>query len=562
MNIAIITTFPTASWEIYSKKAMQSWGQFLPKEIPILAALDDDLVLPQLQKLLRQQDAISVGWSNEHKAFVERNKDKESQTDYRKQPVRFCHKVFAIKRAMDAILDEKKSSGNSARYLIWLDADVVINRPVTMEEIKECIPKEGDAVAYMGRKDWDHSECGWLAFDLEMNGQKLIEAWLSYYLNDSILQMEQWHDSWVFDQVSKLPKTNLTEGKPGMDIWPHSPMGKWSTHFKGPQAKAGLAQGQPRPTGNITIETKNAIPHEQIRDNIRINQMLISKWLKPCHANSEELVVVSGGPMLIAEDVREHVKAGLKVVAVKNALTPLKNAGIKPWMCILLDPREHVAGFVESPDPEVKWLVASQVNPEATKRLLESGCDVTGYHAAVGAGEENLTSKQDYAIIEGGSATATRGLFVLNHLGFKNFHLYGYDLCYPDKQDLDAKDKYGQPKYLEVSIGFTHPYCNMKRNYYTEPQLIAQFEELNEIVRSKRFNIKAYGQGVIPFLVKARETGELREREIKAKLKPQKLSSYKELWNRPKRTPLLTRLRGKLPLSRRKQMKNSNLLTA
>lgn len=572
MNIAIITTFPTASWEIYSKQAMTSWAANLPADIPVLVKLDDDLLGAQLDKTLRPIDQIAAGWMEDHKAFIERNRAKESPTDYRKQPIRFCHKVFAIKEAMESLPIQQKAGGKGARYLIWLDADVVLNRPITIDEIKACLPKDGDAVSYLGRKDWPHSECGWLAFDLEKGGIDVINFMYNAYVKDLIFTLEQWHDSWVFDRIfqekPELKRTNLTDGKPGMDIWPHSPMGKWSTHYKGPAAKADLMKAPNSPqratSGNIIIETKNALPHEEIREHIRINQMLIKQWVHPCHENKEELVVVSAGPLLIAEDVREEVKKGKKIVAVKNAIEPLKKAGITPWACILLDPRPHVADFVVNPDKDVIWFVASQVDPEVTKRLLEAGCNVWGYHAMVGADEEHLISKQENAIIIGGSATATRGLFLLSHMGFKSFDLYGYDLCYPDKQDLDARDKYNQPKYLEVSIGFTHPYCNLKRNFYTEPQLVAQFEELNEIIRSKRFNLKAYGQGIIPFLLKAKETGELREREIKAKLKTQKLSSYSELLgcSSRKKTRLSTKLHKRLWPSLLKQRKSSNSLRA
>ncbi len=538
MSIAVTTTFPNNSFEIYGKRMLESYAKYWPAEIPMLASLDDNLLLDQCRKILRTQDAIAIGREKDHQDFIDRNVGKDHPTDYRKQAVRFCHKVFALKRALDAIMSAKAANEGGARYLIWMDADVVTNRPVTLDEVKACLPNEGDAVAYLGRKDWDHSECGWLAFDLEKGGDNIINAVAEIYKTDTLFKSEQWHDSWIWDRAIKMAKaTNLTADKPGMDIWPHSPMGKWSTHFKGPAAKADLAQSnlhqqpKPRPGSNIVIQTQNSIPSEEIKNNIRSNQILIKNWLRPCGETDEELVIVSAGPLLIAEDVREEVEAGRKIVAVKHALKPLKEAGIKPWACILLDPRDHVANFVENPDTEVLWFVASQVNPEVTRRLLEAGCEVWGYHAAVGAGEEELTKHQEYSIICGGSATATRGLYMLGHLGFSNFRLYGYDLCYADRPaDLKEKDKYGQNKYLDISIGYSHPYYNMKRMFWTEPQLIAQFEEINDMVKSNRFRLKAYGSGMIPYFLKCKETGELREREIKTKLESKKLSHYQHLF--------------------------------
>lgn len=563
MSIAVITTFPNNCFDVYGKQMIQSFVEFWPNEIPLLINLDDNLLHDQVKQMLRPQDQVATGWENVHADFVNRNAAKESSTDYRKQAVRFCHKVFTIKKVLDA------ARSDALRYLVWMDADVITTRKVTLDEIRECLPKDGDAVSYLGRKDWEHSECGWLAFDLQNGGEQIIDYMIGGYISDAVFNQEQWHDSWVFDQIFReqpqLKRTNLTADKPGMDIWPHSPMGKWSTHYKGPMAKQQLAMDQqkpaPKPGSNIVIQTKNSLPNEVLQENIRTNQMLIGNWIRPCAQTDEELVVVSAGPLLVAEDVREEVKAGRKIVAVKHALDPLKKAGIKPWACILLDPREHVAGFVTNPDKDVLWFVASQVNPEVTKRLLEAGCTVWGYHASVGAKEEHLTSKQDYAIVHGGSATATRGLYVLGHLGFHNFRLYGYDLSYPDKpQDKNALDHYGQPKYLEVSIGYSHPYCNVKRCFWIEPQLLAQFEEINDIAKTNRFRLKAFGQGIIPFFLKAKETGELRERERNAKLESQKLSSYEKLfgWSSQKKTPLLTRLLRLLPPSLRRQTKSAS----
>lgn len=568
MNIAVITTFPSNMYSVYAEKMLSSFAQFWPAEIPLLVQLDDDRLVNEVKSKIRPQDAISWGWSPEHAAFVERNKDKDDPQDYRKQATRFCHKVFAIYRAYQAAKQARDNNEPGApRYLIWLDADVITTRQVTMDDIQKCLPKEGDAVSYLGRKDWPHSECGWLVFDLENGGADIIEAMHKEYLSDNVFNLTEWHDSWIFDRIMDYNKTvlhkrkpeysynatNLTQDKPGMDIWQHSPMAEWSVHYKGPVAKSALvAENIPRqspqmmpqirnPHSNIQIQTKNAIPDEQIQSHIRENQELISNWIEQCTPNDEELVIVSAGPQMYPEDVLEDYRKGKKIVAVKHALGPLKQAGITPWATILLDPRPHVANFVEDADPDVLWIVASQVNPAVTKKLLERGCTVWGYHASVGAGEHELTNKQPGAVISGGSATATRGLFVLKQLGFRKFKLFGYDLCYPDKPDLNARDQYGQPKYLEMSVGWNNPLCSMKKCFWSEPQLIAQFEEINQLIQSGTFELKAVGDGLVPFVLKQKEIGDLRQAKLKGKIKPK---SYKRLlkWTQPKKTRFSIRL--------------------
>lgn len=532
---AVITTFPDDMFDVYAKKMLQSFSPNWPAEIPLLVALDDDLLLPSVQKFLRPQDAACVGWGKEHGEFVARNKGKDDPQNYRKMPVRFCHKVFTMARALDTAMQQKKAGEVSPRYLLWMDADVIINRPVGLRDIEECLPKEGDAAATLQRKDWPHSECGWMSFDLENGGDKIIVEMFKVYVNDTVLKQEQKHDSWIFDQVVKalgVKVTNLTPDVPGMDVWQLSPMGKWSRHYKGPMAKQELinlprpqvAQGQPQ---QVIIQTQNAIPHEEIRAHITENQKLIKNWVKPCIKHDEEVVIVSAGPLLIAENVREE--KGKRIVAVKHAIEPLKKAGIKPWACILLDPREHVSDFVKNPDTDIIWFVASQVEPEVTRSLLLAGCKVWGYHAAVGAGEQDLTAKESYAIISGGSATATRGMFLMSHLGFSRFRLYGYELSIPDKPDTNARDERGQPKYMELNVGFTDRNIVRKKHFWTEPQYVAQFEEMKGIIESEKFEIKAFGDGVVPFLVHSKEASDLRNRELAAKIMGDKTYSYEEL---------------------------------
>lgn len=523
MNYAVITTFPSNSWNVYAKAMVESFTRFWPEEFPLLIQLDDDSLVPELGKLIRSNDAIAVGWTKEHADFVTRNKDKDDKSDYRKQTTRFCHKVFALYRAYEAIKKQKADGGEAPRYLIWWDADVVTTQNVTIDDIKECLPKEGNAVSYMGRKDWPHSECGFMAFDIDNGGGEYLEVMHALYTSDQVLNLKETHDSWVFDHVRTSKDaptaTNLTDGKPGMDIWPHSPMGKWSKHYKGPVAKAQMSQHkQPNNGTNFVIQTKNAIPDEEIQSHIKENQYLIKNWVRECTKTDEQIVVVSAGPQMIAEDVLEDYHAGKKIVAVKHALGRLKDAGIRPWACILLDPRPHVYDFVQSPDTDVIWFVASQVNPKVTMKLLAAGCTVWGYHASVGAGEHELTKKQAESIIGGGSATATRGLFLLKHLGFNRIKLYGYDLCFPDKPDLNATDEIGQPKYLEMSLGWNNPLSNMKKCFWSEPQLVAQFEEINHLIQNNVFDFEAVGDGIVPFVIKAKKIGELRQDKLKDKI--------------------------------------------
>lgn len=543
LAVAVCTTFPDNCWQVYAKAMLESFVANWPKEIPILVQLDDDLLTDDVNKILRPADGLKAGWDKDHADFVARNKNKDDPQNYRRQAVRFCHKVFALKYSLDAVKRAKEGGAtDTPRYLIWLDADVLTTRKVTIEDIQKCLPKEGDAVSYLGRKDWPHSECGWLAFDLDNGGDDIINMVHASYVSDSIFNEEQWHDSWIFDKLLKLDKcTNLTPNAVGIEVWPQSPMAPWSKHYKGPIAKQELAKPKGDNMMPLKIQTKNSIPDQAIQQHILENQVQIKNWIRSCEKNDEEIVVVSAGPMLIAEDLREEQAKGRKIVAVKHALEPLKEAGIKPWACILLDPRDHMTKFVEKPDTDIIWLVASQVMPKAVKQLLDAGCNVWGYHASVGAGEDKYTSNQPDAIVHGGSATATRGLYVLEKLGFHRFRLYGYDLCFPDKPNLGEIDEMGQPKYFEISLDANMPNYKSKRAFWSKGELLAQYEEFKQTILTKDWEILAFGQGIAPYIANAKRVSDLREAAKKAKMPDQTPVSYEELLCN--KTPLWTRWR-------------------
>lgn len=566
MKIAVCTTFADEHFDQYAKQMLQSFVTHWPEQIPILVQTDTPKYAEEINKIIRPQDGLKSGWEPDHAAFVERNKGKDDPNNYRKQAVRFCHKVFALKYALKSVNEAKATGAQDVpRYLVWMDADVLTTRKVTIEELAKCMPKDGDAVAYLGRKDWDHSECGWLAFDLDNGGEQLIEAIYDYYRNDKALfALDQWHDSFVFDKVCHNPiihRTNLTPDATGMEVWPQSPMAPWSRHYKGPIAKQELV-AQPQESQNgmrqLKIVTTNSLPNENIQKNILENQAQIKNWINLCLPTEEEIVVASAGPLFLAEDLEEEVKAGRKIVAVKHALKRLQEANIKPWACILLDPRDHVYDFVDNPDKDILWFVASQVTPKAVKKLLDSGCEVWGYHASVGAGEAELINRQPGAVVSGGSATATRGLFVLDRLGFKKFRLYGYDLCFGNKPDLKAKDQYGQPKNFEIQMQYKLPYYGDSRWFWSEGQLLAQAEEFKQILGMGIWKIKVLGYGIAQFLYNIHRINDLRMRREVDTLRASSHGNYEDMLGCKKKARFSTRLPKTPQKTRRKRTKASS----
>lgn len=517
MKYIVITTFPNKDWYEYLHVTTMSWLNFFPQEVDILIKLfkDDhqEVVNKSIEGLVNnvqvkngRKVCIETGSTKEELDFYTRHQNYVNNGDYRTNYIDFSHKVFAL---YQAYLYAKL---NNVDYILWVDADILAKEEISFEDLEKWT--NGADIAYLGRKDWDHSECGFVAYKTKEAG-KFIERFHEVYVNDSVLNLEQYHDSYVFDRLREerqfdlISYNNLSEGIDGMDVFNVSPLGERLIHYKGPQGKKELAKkvgvirgvSQSVDVNDVKIQTKNCVDKDKIRDHIQRNMRIIKNWYSPCKKTDEKIIICSAGPSLDPMEVKPHYDAGVKVVAVKHAIKKLHDAGIIPWAVILLDPRSHVGDFIADIHKDTIVFVASMVDPDVSTRLVTSGYKVIGYHCAVGANEMDFLRNGDCLIV-GGSATATRGISVLEGLGFRNMELYGYDCCYHEKPDLKEKKENGTNKYEEITLEVeTYGEKKVKRTFWTEGQLLAQLQEFrNYYFVREGLNLNFHGDGMIPWV--------------------------------------------------------------
>lgn len=547
MKYLTITTFKNQDWYDYLNVGTMSYLQYFPAEVPLLIKLfkDDklDVVNTSLENLVKSikngkegRDVhIETGSTKEEVDFYTRHKDYKNDGNYRTEYKAFSHKIFAL---YQAYLYAKKEGID---YIIWLDADVVVKSEVAIANIEKW--HNGADIAYLGRKDWDHSECGLVIYKTETAGD-FIKDFHMMYVADDVLKLEQYHDSFVFDVLrkkhDKLVYENISKDVDGRDVFNISKLSEKLHHHKGPVEKQKLIErirkirnGEPLnnsvDVNDVIIKTKNCVDKEVIRANISKNIRLIRNWYAPCKKTDETIIICSAGPSLDPLEIRKYYQEGYKIVAVKHALKPLQKVGIIPWAVILLDPRGHVANFIDDIHPDSLVFVASMVDTEVTEKLMERKLKVIGYHVAVGAHEEDFLSNGDCLII-GGSATSTRGLSLLEGLGFKNIELFGYDCSYHEKPNLQEKKDNGIVKYEEVTLEVeTYGDKKIKRTFWTEGQFLAQLQEFrNYYFIRDCFNLNIHGDGMIPWVWrnKLHHKKYAEEMELKADAKAFVLEDY------------------------------------
>ncbi len=517
-RIAVVTTFPNDHFEVCAAEMLASFNEYWPKDIKIYIQLDEqpedsfnDLNNKIVSILDQDRCYIAGKFDDEQRIFIERWKD-HKPTSYLNSVVKFSHKVFAIEKCADAIKDD-------VDYLIWLDADVITKSAVDYEWLKTVLPDDDQVVSYLHRKGL-HSECGFVAYNMKAGGYDLLKEMKNEYLLDHVKEYKRGAtDCHVIDKCLEGKKfkdlcADYKVNVSDINVWPGSKLAERTVHRKGNRKHDAAENRGKQMSGsvdanNINIKTRNCLDHGKIKANVAANLGQIRAWATICRPSdrtygmadrNNEIVLCSAGPSLVnhIEEIKKLQNEGAKVVCVKHAIEVLKVHGIKPWAVVLLDPRGHVEEFIRTPDPEVVYFVASMCDPAVVKTLNDNKCVVIGYTAFVNAGETELMLPSDLPV-SGGSGTATRSIGIFSDmLGFKTFHLFGYDLCHQQKPDMKEKTVDGQDKYMELTLDTqSHKAKKVTRTFWTEGQLLAQSNELKTLYKDRKdLHITIYGDGL------------------------------------------------------------------
>ena len=156
-------------------------------------------------------------------------------TDFKRDACRFAFKVFAKTHFM---LNECDYD-----YVFWVDADAVFLKPITTAYIlNEVLPNEY-AISYLNRTN-QYSECGFVGYNLgNTHTVDFVKQLRRYYEEDTLFELDEWHDSYVWDQVRLKYLKNIPQYKLCPDgyvghVWSkHSKIKEYIGHMKGKAGK-------------------------------------------------------------------------------------------------------------------------------------------------------------------------------------------------------------------------------------------------------------------------------------------------------------------------------------
>ena len=263
IKYAVVTTFHEKGLKQYAQRMIDTFCQNWPKDIKLYVYAEK--CVPNIpdkdQVILRDSDSISEliafksRWKDIPKANGDvssdpvRSKRRDSGKGFKWDAVRFSHKVYAI---FDC------ARNTDADILLWMDADNICHSPISIERIQRLVPEQFD-ICYLGRQG-KFSECGLYSLNLRRkNTRKFLDEFQRVYddADNGIFLMDEWHDSFVFDQIRKrIPKLNvlnwssdLTDLRPRRGNSPgeghpliNSEWGAYLDHLKGERKNLGASK--------------------------------------------------------------------------------------------------------------------------------------------------------------------------------------------------------------------------------------------------------------------------------------------------------------------------------
>lgn len=177
---------------------------------------------------------------------------------------------------------------------------------------------------------------------------------------------------------------------------------------------------------------KNALPDETIRANIVANLARDVPRFKPMPAHDGTFVFVGGAPSVndYLDEIRERQKDATVFTSGKT-IEHLCQNDIVPWGYINVDPKKHVAYYINPIPDETRFFISSVSDPVMFSRL--AGKMVWVIHTPTNANELDLyETEKDPFLIQGGVTTALRAMTLAYAMGYRQIEFYGVDSSFTD----------------------------------------------------------------------------------------------------------------------------------
>lgn len=325
-------------------------------------------------------------------------------------------------------------------------------------------------------------------------------------------------DRWL---VAGMPKTEygdqiwiekIVEPDYLQDLYPDCFVSYKLSAIKEPpkNSKMVIFHGHPRPDeiidgwvpkvwrigGGTILELRHECNTKQaeLTRNIEYALKLPLPWLQSVEAHDGHAVIVGGGPSLKRDidNIRERQKHGQVIFSTNNTYKYLLDNGIIADFHVMLDAREENNQFV--PRLPIPCYYASQCHSS----VLERAKNVTLWHSLSDGILEVIGNDTGDPIVGGGVTVGMKTIALCHILGYRAFHLYGFDSSYEDGEN----HAYRQPlndgeRTVEVEMN--------GKKYKAAAWMCSQVENFKETAKAVVESggiITVHGTGLLPDVAK------------------------------------------------------------
>lgn len=236
-------------------------------------------------------------------------------------------------------------------------------------------------------------------------------------------------------------------------------------------------------------------------NNIKYSCGLDLPWFELEQENlfSRDIVIVGGSPSLKfkLDELRGRQESGQYIIATNGTYDYLTENGIMPDAHIIIDARPENSNFVKNPSKEVAYYIAAQCSSDVFEVL--EGMNVTLIHLnRMGTIDCIPPTNKPINLLSGGSTVGMIAISLAHCLGFRNFHLYGMDSSYTEKEHHAYEQKLNNNEnVLEVEVE--------GRKFKAAPWMIQQaqeFQQLASILANEGCTITVAGEGLLPHIAR------------------------------------------------------------
>jgi hypothetical protein len=252
-KFAVVTTFHQAGLEQYGQRMIDSFIKEWPKEVVLYVYAEDCNPIANSSNVvvrdLHQSSLPLVNFKNQWRSVAKANGDvskdpirgkrKDAGKGFKWDAVRFAHKVYSIFHCAE---------NTDADVLMWMDADMFCHSPLSFAELNNLVPPSKD-LCYIGRANkWP--ECGLYSINLKSTDSKsFLKEFRRVYddAENGIFLMDEWHDSFVFEEVRKKSNLKCLDWSEGLITGEGHPLinsawGAYLDHLKGGRKDIGKSK--------------------------------------------------------------------------------------------------------------------------------------------------------------------------------------------------------------------------------------------------------------------------------------------------------------------------------